>query len=54
MFEEPPSANSAAATNGFGDSGGDVNVSSADVGFVNMIRTGILSLQLLPGNRCAS
>ena len=45
LFEEPPAKGyNSGATN-------DVNVSSADVGFVNMIRTGILSLTLLPGNR---
>ena len=45
LFEEPSPASN--GTNGLND----VNVSSADVGFVNMIRTGILSLTLLPGNR---
>ena len=43
LFEEP--------SNGGTNGPNDVNVSSADVGFVNMIRTGILSLTLLPGNR---
>ena len=53
LFEEPLDGSASVVVNKHhaGGCGTDVCVTCADVGFVNIIRTGMLALQLLPGNR---